>query len=141
LSTVKDIKVIKIGKQQVEVSWDKKSEELNFVVETRVHRLNKEQGLIQFHWIELTDDYLKISQNGSEVKALIKGLSPSGLYTIRVISKNKDNEFSLPSEPFQFSTKESFKLNGRVILNLIGLTDGAFLVSFYLLRFIKARSL
>ena len=93
LSTVKDIKVIKTGKQQVEFSWDKKPEELNFVVETRVHRLNKEQGLIQFHWIELDDDYLTISQNGSEVKALIKGLSPSGRYTIRVISKNKNNEF------------------------------------------------
>ena len=141
LSTVKDIKVIKTGKQQVEFSWDKKPEELNFVVETRVHRLNKEKGLIQFHWIELDDDYLTISQNGSEVKALIKGLSPSGRYTIRVISKNKNNEFSAPSEPFQFSTKESFELNGRVILNLIGLTAGVFLVSFYLLRFIKARSL
>ena len=141
LSVIKDIKVIKSGKEEVEISWDKISEDLTYIIETRVHRLNAEHGVIQFHWIELNDDYSVISQNSSVVKALIKGLSPSGRYTIRVMSKNKENDFSLPSKPFQFSTKESLNFNGRYILNVIGFIAGVFLASFYLLRFFKARSL
>jgi hypothetical protein len=95
--------------------------------------------MLQFHWIQLEDEYLIMTKNESGIKALIKGLSPGGRYTFRVISRSNDNKFSVPSKSFQFSTIESFDLNQRFVLNSIGLIAGIFLLGFYGVKYFRER--
>ena len=140
LPVVKDVKLIKRGKKKIEIFWEENDPgKLKYIVETRVHRLNQEHKMLQFHWIKLEDEFLIITKKESGVNALIKGLSPSGRYTFRVTSMSNDNKFSVPSKPFQFSTIESFDLNQRVVLNSIGLIAGIFLLSFYGVKLFRER--
>ena len=140
LPAIKTIALIKRGKRSLKISWDNTYEkDLNYVVETRVHRLDKSDQVLKFHWIELNEEYSQIKKNESGGEAIISGLAPGGRYTFRVLSKDNDGKFSVPSKLVQFTTKNQFVFTNRLLINGSGILGGLFLVFYFCIRIFRER--
>ena len=94
---------------------------------------------MQFHWVELDDNYATITKNDSGGEAVITGLNPGGRYTFRVLAKGSDGSFSVPSESAQFLTKNKFNLTRSFFVNGLGLLGGFFLLFYFSFKFFRER--
>ena len=140
LPSVEKLSLVNSGKRSISISWTNDSSlEVDYIVETRVHRLNREDKSMQFHWIELDDNYASITKNDSGGEAVIKGLNPGGQYTFRVLSKGSDGRYSVPSEFVHFSTKNKFHFTRSFFVNGLGLVGGIFLLCYFSFKFFRER--
>ena len=140
LSIVENLSLVNSGKKSILISWtNDSSPEVDYIVETKVHRLNREDKTMQFHWVELDDNYAKITKNDSGGEAVITGLNPGGRYTFRVLAKGSDGSFSVPSESAQFLTKNKFNLTRSFFVNGLGLLGGLFLLFYFSFKFFRER--
>ena len=140
LSIVENLSLVNSGKKSILISWtNDSSPEVDYIVETKVHRLNRENKTMQFHWVELDDNYATITKNDSGGEAVITGLNPGGRYTFRVLAKGSDGSFSVPSESAQFLTKNKFNLTRSFFVNGLGLLGGLFLLFYFSFKFFRER--
>ncbi len=140
LSIVENLSLVNSGKKSILISWtNDSSPEVDYIVETKVHRLNREDKTMQFHWVELDDNYATITKNDSGGEAVITGLNPGGRYTFRVLAKGSDGSFSVPSESAQFLTKNKFNLTRSFFVNGLGLLGGLFLLFYFSFKFFRER--
>ena len=140
LSIVENLSLVNSGKKSILISWtNDSSPEVDYIVETKVHRLNRKDKTMQFHWVELDDNYATITKNDSGGEAVITGLNPGGRYTFRVLAKGSDGSFSVPSESAQFLTKNKFNLTRSFFVNGLGLLGGLFLLFYFSFKFFRER--
>ena len=140
LPSVEKLSLVDSGKRSILISWTNSSLlEVDYIVETRVHRLNREDKTMQFHWVELDENYAKITKNDSGGEAVIKGLNPGGRYTFRVLSKGSDGRCSVPSKFVHFSTKNKFHFTSNFFVNGLGLLGGLFLLCYFSYKFFRER--
>ena len=140
LSIVENLSLVNSGKKSILISWTNDSSlEVDYIVETKVHRLNREDKKMQFHWVELDDNYATITKTDSGGEAVITGLNPGGRYTFRVLAKGSDGSFSVPSESAQFLTKNKFNLTRSFFVNGLGLLGGLFLLFYCSFKFFRER--
>ena len=140
LSIVENLSLVNSGKKSILISWtNDSSPEVDYIVETKVHRLNREDKTMQFYWVELDDNYATITKNDSGGEAVITGLNPGGRYTFRVLAKGSDGSFSVPSESAQFLTKNKFNLTRSFFVNGLGLLGGLFLLFYFSFKFFRER--
>lgn len=129
LPQITEVKLIERGKRSLVLGWSVTStgtesfddSDLGYVIETRVHRYDKEMQSMVLEWRELGPDYAIIQKNDSSVEAKINGLSPNGKFTFRIFSKSNEGLVSVGSAPFQFQTKSSFKFTKANWLYLMGI--------------------
>lgn len=142
LPKVEEIKLIGKGKDSLILGWpvpksDDKSlagMNLRYVVETRVHRYDKEKKSMMLEWLELDEQYVILTKNGSKVEAEVRGLSSDGKFTFRVFSQSENGSVSAASIPFQFSTKSSFKFTRASWIYLIGVGGALLGISCFLVQ-------
>ena len=134
LPKISEVELIERDKHSIVLGWSNptRDEELSdssalgYVIETRVHRYDKEMKSMIIEWRELGPDYATIQKKGTMVEAKIKGLSPDGKFTFRLFCENEDGAVSVGSVPFQFQTESSFKFTKANWIFLMG-AGGAFL--------------
>ena len=87
----------------------------------------------------MNEEYSQIKKNESGGEAIISGLAPGGRYTFRVLSKDNDGKFSVPSKLVQFTTKNQFVFTNRLLINGSGILGGLFLVFYFCIRIFRER--
>ncbi len=128
LPEIREVKLIERGKRSLVLGWSYPSHDesssansdLDYVIETRVHRYDEDLKSMIFEWRELGPDYAAIQKKDSSVEAKINGLSPDGKYIFRIFCESNDGLFSAESVSFRFQTKPSLKLSKAKWIYLIG---------------------
>ncbi len=69
-----------------------------YVVETRVHRVHDETGIPLPAWVEVGSESMTMKIDRVGGRAEVRGLPPGGRYAFRLVTRDKEGNYSAPSK-------------------------------------------